>query len=305
MLALIFLLLFATISLFAWEVLRPKENVVARRILAGQAAGPMARERRLEGGLGQRVVRPLAHRAGSRLASLLPHNLVRKVDRLLLMANEPWSLPGFMTAWALASLTGVGLFVYIALTSSVVTPLQLVGLGVVLIPFPALIPYAILRRKALNRQKQIRRTLPDALDLLTTCVEAGMAVDAAFALVVDRTEGALSETFALYLKQVGLGRARRDALTFVANRTGVPDLVALAAAINQGEELGTTLGDVLRVQAEDLRALRRQRAQEAAQRAPVVMTIPLALCFLPAMGAVIVVPSILNLLDFVGGLGNG
>ncbi|MCK9520620.1 MAG: type II secretion system F family protein, partial [Dehalococcoidia bacterium] len=253
-------------------------------------------------GFGQRVLHPLARKSGQRVAGILPHNLIRKVDQLLLMADEPWSLPGFVSVWALSALAGVGLFVYIALTSTI-TPLQLVGLGVVVIPFPALIPYALLRRRALNRQKQITRTLPDALDLLTTCVEAGMAVDAAFALVVDRTEGALSETFALYLKQVGLGRARRDALAYVANRTGVPDLVAIAAAINQGEELGTTLGDVLRLQANDLRALRRQRAQEAAQRAPVLMTIPLALCFLPAMGAVVVVPSILNLINFVGGLG--
>jgi tight adherence protein C len=96
-----------------------------------------------------------------------------------------------------------------------------------------------------------------------------------------------------------LGRARRDALKYAADRTGVQDLITLAAAINQGEELGTTMGDVMRRQAKELRTLRRQRIQEAAQRAPVKMTIPLATCFLPAMAAIVVVPSILNLLNFL------
>jgi tight adherence protein C len=141
------------------------------------------------------------------------------------------------------------------------------------------------------------------MDLLSTSVEAGLGVDAAFALVTQKTSGPLTEAFALYLRQVGLGRGRQDALVYVAERTGVPDLIGIANTVNQGEELGTPLGDVLRRQAEDLRAARRQRAQIAAQRAPVLMTIPMALCFLPAMGAVVVVPSILTLFRFVGDLG--
>src|SRR5690606_32122903 len=119
----------------------------------------------------------------------------------------------------------------------------------------------------------------------------------------EKTEGPLSDTFALYLRQVGLGRARQDALLYVAERSGVPDLIGIAHSVNQGDELGTPLGDVLRRQAEELRLARRQRAQVAAQRAPVLMTIPLALCFLPAMVAVVIVPSIMNLINFVGDLG--
>jgi tight adherence protein C len=106
------------------------------------------------------------------------------------------------------------------------------------------------------------------------------------------------------LRQASLGRSRAEALVSVAEKTGVQDFITLAAAINQGEELGTSLGDVLRRQAEDLRALRAQRAREQAQKMPVWMTIPLVFCFLPAMGAVIVVPSILNLIDFATGLGD-
>src|SRR5438094_9390699 len=131
-------------------------------------------------------------------------------------------------------------------------------------------PYALLRRRANGRRKAITRALPDALDLLTTGVEAGLGVDAAFVMVTEKTGGPLSETFSNYLRQVGLGRSRRDALTDVADRSGVQDLIRVAASVAQAEQMGAVLGDVLRVQAEDLRLLRRQRAQERAQRAPVL-----------------------------------
>ena len=295
---------FAAVMLAVLAVLQPKENVVSRRIRP-TSYREMTRERRLHGGFVRRIVAPAAGRAGRLLSRLLPRNMVRGIDHMLVMANEPMSLPAFLTFWAATILMGVLALVYVALARPEISPLQLLGIGVAILPFAILAPYAILRRRVVNRQKRITRALPDALDLLVTSVEAGLGVDAAFAMAVEKTHGPLSETFALYLKQVGLGRPRRDALAHVAERTGVPDLMRIAAAVVQSEEIGTTLGDVLRTQAGELRLARRQRAQEAAQRAPVLMTIPLALCFLPAMVAVVIVPSILNLIRFISDLGNG
>ena len=294
----------AAVTLAVLGLLRPKENIVGRRIRS-TSYQEVRRERRLQGSLARRIVAPAAARVGRLLARLLPHNMVRGIDHMLVMANEPVSLPAFLTFWAAMILAGVLPLVYVALARPETSPLQLLGMGVAILPFAVLAPYAILRRRVVNRQKRITRALPDALDLLVTSVEAGLGVDAAFAMAVEKTRGPLSETFALYLKQVGLGRPRRDALAHVAERTGVADLARIAAAVVQAEEMGTTLGDVLRTQAEELRLTRRQRAQEAAQRAPVLMTIPLALCFLPAMVAVVIVPSILNLIRFVGDLGSG
>ncbi len=302
MILLIALLTFGAVALIAIELLRPQENRAATRI--GVASAPEPGARRTDGGVMSRLISPLAQRWGRGAVAVLPQNLVRRIDQMLIMANEPWSLPGFLAVWFLVALGGAALFWYVVASNSVLTTLQVTLYGIVLLPLVGIAPYAALRNKVRRRQKSIIRALPDAMDLLVTCIEAGLGIDAAFAVVAEKTTGPISETITLYLRQVGFGRARREALLITAERTGVTDLIGVARAVNQAEQLGTTLGDVLRVQAGDLRVLRRQRAQAAAQRAPVMMTIPMTLCFLPAMGAVVIVPSILNLLRFVGGLGN-
>lgn len=302
MIPLIGLLTFASVALVALEVLRPQDNRIAGR--AGAVPREPGSARRTDGTLISRLMGPVASRSSRGLVGLLPQNLARRVDQMLIMADEPWTLPGFIATWALVAVGTAMLFWYVAQTPSLTT-LQLVLYGALIIPFILALPYAVLRNKVRRRQKAIVRALPDAMDLLVTSIEAGLGIDAAFAVVAEKTRGPISETVSLYLRQVGFGLARREALLVAAERTGVADLIGIARSVNQAEQLGTTLGDVLRVQAGDLRTKRRQRAQAAAQRAPVLMTIPMTLCFLPAMGAVIIVPSMLNLVRFVGGMGGG
>ena len=299
MLFVIALAVFGSVSMGAWTVLRPRPDVIGRRL--GLGDGPEIHSRPGEPER-RKPLSAIARPVGQAVARVLPGSMVKQVDRMLVMGNAPWSLQGFLAAWALAVLGGVLLLVYLV-TSVHATGTQVFTYSVLILPFSFLAPYAVLRHRVKARQKAIILGLPDGIDLLVTCIEAGIGVDSAFSVVVEKSEGALAETFALYLRQVGLGRPRREALNYVAQRSGVPDLLSLAAAVAQAEDLGTTLGDVLRVQSEELRMSRRQRAQTAAQRAPVLMTIPLALCFLPAMAAVVVVPSILNLINFAGHLG--
>jgi tight adherence protein C len=180
---------------------------------------------------------------------------------------------------------------------------QLVVVCGLILTYGIATPYLLIRRRANKRKKQIERALPDALDLLMTCVEAGLGVDAAISVVAQRTKGPLSEKLTEYLKQVGLGQSRREALEDIASSSGARGLTRLAAVVAQATTVGTTMGDVLRIQSAELRENRRLAAREAAARAPIWMTIPLALCFMPAMGAVIVVPSVLHLLDSIGKLG--
>lgn len=287
------------VALVAWDLLRWKPSAIAQRI-APSIPRLTAREMELEGNIVRRVVAPITRRFGRSLAGLLPVNLVRRVDRMLVMANEPMSLSAFLGLWLACALLGPMVLAYVALMRPDMTPLRLMVLAVGVLPFTTFLPYILLRRRVRARRKKIARALPDALDLLMTCVEAGLATDAAFAIVTEKTEGPISETFAVYLKQVGLGRARRDALAYMADRTGVPELTRIASKVKQAEEMGTTLGDAMRDMSEEMRLTRKFRAQEAAQKAPVLMTIPLVLCFLPAMGAVIVVPPIINLVNYIG-----
>lgn len=295
-------MIFAAIGLLTWVAFRPREDVVARRINSGWTAGSI-QDRRLDGGAGTRWVGPLFRRTGTLIARLLPHNMVHHVDRMLLMANQPMSLPAFLAFWGSSALLGAMVLVYVFRAFSDVPPSIAAGAIILSLGFFGLGPYVALRRRVRKRQRSITRELPFALDLVVTCVEAGLGVDAAFATVTERTIGPISETFAHYLREVGLGRRRRDALAAAAHRTGVTDLIRISASVAQAEDMGTTLGDVLRTQAEELRLIRRQRAQEAAQRAPVWMTIPLIFCFLPAMAAVIIVPSLLNFLNLLSTLG--
>jgi tight adherence protein C len=294
--------IFAAVAVAVWGLFHPRENVLSRRL---QPASPAqtVKDRSLEGNLVQRVVAPIISKVGRILARTLPQNAVRRLDQMLVMAGEPMSTPVYLTFWTGLALFGGLLLSFIVISRPDISPLQLMGIGLPLLGLTAGGPYLILNRRVRNRQQSIIRALPDALDLLVTCMEAGLGVDAAFAKVTEKTAGLLSEAFSLYLKQVGLGRGRRDALTYVAERTGVKELVRLASAVTQGESVGASLGGVLRTQAEDLRISRRQRAQQTAQRAPVLMTIPLVLCFMPAMGIVIMTPSILNLIRFIGGVG--
>jgi tight adherence protein C len=301
MLMLIFLLVFACVSLVAWLVFRPVTDDIGRR-LGVSAPVPVSAPRE---NLIRRTMLGFSRRLGRTAARFLPQNFVSEIERKLVQANEPWPLVGFLGAWAASALFGLLLVLYISASAKDMTVARFLTISVAILPAFALAPYAILRRKVINRQNAIIRALPDALDLLVTCVEAGMAIDAAFAIVVEKTDGPLAETFRLYLKQAGLGLSRRAALVDISERTGVPQLIGLASAVSQGEELGTPISDVLRLQSEDLRQDRRERAQSAAQRAPVLMTIPLVVCFMPAMAAVVIVPSILNLVRFTNSIGGG
>ncbi len=225
------------------------------------------------------------------------------LENTLVQAGEPFALSSFLAIWGIVtSLAALAVFWLLTAQSDWGFGRLFLICALILV-YSIAAPYLMLRRRAGKRKKRIERALPDALDLLLTCVEAGLGVDAAFALVAQRSQPPLSDVLTEYLRLVGFGQSRRDALEYISRRSGAPGLNRLAAVVAQATAVGTTMGDVLRVQAAELREARRLKAQEAAAKAPIWMTIPLALCFMPAMGAVIVVPSILHLLNSIKDLG--
>jgi tight adherence protein C len=162
------------------------------------------------------------------------------------------------------------------------------------------LPYVWLINRIRHRRAVITKSLPDSFDLVTTCVEAGLGLDAALARVAEKVEGPFAEELSRTLREVGMGRMRRDALRELGERTGVPDLITFVNAVIQAEQMGTGIGQVLRVQSDQLRLRRRQRAEEMANQAPVKMVFPLVLCIFPTLFMVILGPAAINLYGTLG-----
>lgn len=157
------------------------------------------------------------------------------------------------------------------------------------------LPDLLLYNAGLKRQEKIRAALPDALDMLTVCVEAGLGFDAALAQVARNTTGPLAAEFARALQEMQIGKSRSQALRAMVARTTVVELRAFVSALVQAGELGIAIAKVLREQAKEMRARRRQRAEERAQQVPVKILFPLVMCLFPALLVVIIGPGALSI----------
>ena len=246
---------------------------------------------------GDRVLTPALDAVADRILAALPAGFASGVRRKLVMAGEPINLGGYLavTGGSIALFSGLSLAL-VAATASGFGVRQLSTLvGLTLIG--ALLPYIWLNNRVRARQGTIIRSLPDAFDLITTCVEAGLGLDAALARVAEKVHGPFAAELSRTLREIGLGRMRRDALKDLGERTGVPDLITFINAVIQAEQMGTSIGQVLRVQADQMRMRRRQRAEELAHQAPVKMTFPLVLCIFPTLFIVILGPAGIAIYD--------
>jgi tight adherence protein C len=158
-----------------------------------------------------------------------------------------------------------------------------------------LMPDSIVSMKARKRKEQIKTELPDALDLLAVSVEAGLGFDGAISKLTDYMEGPLAEEFALTLSEIRIGESRQDALKKLSTRTGTQEVSTFVRAIIQADQLGISLGRILKVQAADTRLRRQAAAEEKAMKAPIKMLFPTVLFIFPAMFLVILGPAFLNL----------
>ena len=272
---------------------RQVDPVQARLSQLGSMQARTLEELELQQPLFERTLRPLATRLSGVAQRFASPQKVSRTESRLAMAGNPGDLRtvDFLgLKLAVAGIMGGGFFVLGLFTGSAM--FGIFGAGAIG-AMGFFLPEMWLSRRIKKRQKQILLAVPDTLDLLTISVKAGLSFDGALSKVVEKVEGPLSDEFRRSLAEIRVGKVRRDALRDIVGRTDVPALSNFIGAIVQAEQLGVPIAKVLQVQSEQLRIERRQRAEEAAAKAPIKMLFPLVGCIFPSMFIVILGPAVI------------
>ncbi|WP_322807192.1 type II secretion system F family protein [Thermanaerothrix sp.] len=246
----------------------------------------------------QRVIIPIARKLGEIASRLTPANLIQTYNKRLELAGAStfWDGGLVLVAQGLLAIIFGGLIFLIFSLSPTQRPLGNTLFFTFLFAIIGfLFPNMIISSRISRRQREIRKAMPDALDLLTICVEAGLGFDAAMQKVSEKWQSELSLAFARAIQEIQLGKTRREALRSMAERIGIPEMTSFVAAVIQSEMLGVSLAKVLRIQSEQMRMRRRQRAEEEARKAPLKMLIPMALLIFPSLLIVLLTPAALRL----------
>ena len=282
---------------------RPAQDAVQQRLSQLVVQPQSLEQMELEQPFFDRVMKPTIQRlarAGSRGGER--PGMIAKIDAKLQKAGYPGGLRG--ADWVGVKLMAAIAFAVLAfLVGLAIGGGQLV-LGLLFMPIGVAIGYIApefwLGRRIRSRAMELILQLPDALDLLTISVEAGLGFDAALAKVVEKMEGPLVDEFRQALAEVRMGRTRRDALRDVADRSDAQPVSNFIGAIIQAEQLGVPIAKVLQIQSNQLRIERRQRAEEAAAKAPVKMLFPMVGCIFPTIFIVILGPAIVTVMGGTG-----
>ncbi len=290
----------AVVFLIVWiglGVTRAREEMIDRLALYGRSNAPTIRDDELAKPLAQRTIGPIVLKMSGFLNRFTPVGYLEKKQKQLMFAGSP----GNLDAPALVVIKLLGLGVGIILAFLIVdyggSPIQ----RIVLFVFPLVLgffgPDAWLARKVEERRVAMQRALPDLLDLMVISVEAGLGFDSALSRVVATVPGPLSEEFFRMLQETRVGVSRRDAMRHLMDRTDLDELRSFLLAMIQAEAFGVTIANVLRVQADEMRTKRRQRAQEKAFAAPVKMVFPLVFCIFPALFIVLLGPAAIQITE--------
>ena len=246
----------------------------------------------------ERALFPLMQRVARGVLRLSRKSTAESVSLKLLAAGLPWSTTAFLSAKGGLAAGGAlfGLVVG-AFSGAAVALLCALIFGAV----GWVGPEYLLSLRARSRREQLRAELPDALDLLAVSVEAGLGFDGALTKITEHMHGPLSDEFALTLGEIRVGESRAEALRRMALRAPAPEVAAFVRAIVQADQLGISLGRILRVQAADTRLRRQAAAEERAMKAPIKMLFPTVLFIFPSMFIVILGPAMLNFLTLFKG----
>ncbi|MGO0121784.1 type II secretion system F family protein [Desulfothermobacter acidiphilus] len=289
------------LALYFWTARSEKESELRKKI-TDSTLPSFWWSREVEKPLMYRLLRPLLQRLDAWFGRFFPVGRHGEFwEQRLVAAGNPWDLTvsEFLALKSLGALLGLGLSVLLLLLTWRQGFTGMSGwlkLSLLLL-FPLAgytSPDLILRSVIANRQTRVRRQLPDVVDLLAVSVEAGMGFEGALLRVIEKMKGPLAQEFRRVFQEVRMGRPRSEALQELSRRLEVEEVASFTGAVNMAEQLGTPLAQVLRVQAEEMRRKRRQKAEEAAHKAPVKMLFPLIFFIFPTIFLVLLGPAVLR-----------
>jgi tight adherence protein C len=276
---------------------RNTAEMVQQRLSVYGGAKPLTLEEvELQRPFSERFLRPAIERLGSVMSRSTPQKARQNLMNRLDLAGRPGNLTpedfAAVRIVAAAVMAAAGLGIGLLLANPVYLVISL-AVGAILGFY---LPVLWLKQKVDARRSEIQKGLPDAMDLLVIAVDAGLGFDAALARVTDKYKNALSDEFAKVLREVSLGRPRLEAMDEMGRSSGVEDLHNFIQAIIQSEQFGTGIGKILRIQADEMRRKRRQRAQEKAAQATLKMLLPMVGCIFPTLWIVLLGPAALILM---------
>jgi tight adherence protein C len=254
----------------------------------------------------QRIIKPIFRRIVEFGASLTPASIRLDVEQRLAISGNPLGLQSaqVVTIAIIGATVITTLYLWMNASTSKLglKSDNIVIAAIIFIVVGYFIPKYWLEHMVSGRQRAIEKALPDTLDLIVVCVEAGLTLEAALARVVIRSQTPLARELERALDEMSLGKSKSTALREAAKRTGVTDFQSVIAALVQADEVGSSVAEVLRVQAESTRIRRRQQIQAQAIEAPVKMLFPLMIFLLPALFAVTIGPAALAIIRVFGAL---
>ena len=251
-----------------------------------------------------RMVLPFVDKSSRFFGQMTPTTSLERARRSIVQAG----LQGKVTPTQITTLSYILMLgiPFLSLISFAGIPMALVSKSTFILAIGAMLgyrlPYGYIQGKAKTRQHEIQKALPFTLDLISISVEAGMALDGAMQIVMEKSRGPMADELNLTLREIRLGKGRNEALVDMADRVGIDDLKSFVTAVTYISRLGGSLVDVIRIQAQVMRTKRRQRAEEKAMKTPVKIMIPLVFFIFPSMFIVILGPAVISIMRSFTGL---
>ena len=298
----IVLFLFISLTFFLYSILNLKGNKntgILQRLnyIKNQNEDSMP-EDEYSKSFKERVIKPVLESVGKAMLRLAPGEMIAKMENKIVMAGKPYN-------WGVKNWLGIQAFMILGLPILIllfyiqfrmdISNLLMIVFALALIGL--LYPNMILNGKIRKRQSEVTKSLPDIMDLLTVSVEAGLTFDSALSKVVEKMPGSLAREFETVLQEIKVGKTKKEALYQLADRIGVQDLRSFVSAVVLADQLGVSLGRVLRLQSEQIRQNRKQRISEKAMKAPIKMLIPMVIFIFPTIFIVLLGPVVINLIE--------